>query len=106
MLASSKVFNVVITFFFLPESKVLLEELNNALSISEGLLIDFVDFVHGVLKGAFSELACLLAVLHNFVVENGEVEGESELDRIACWKISANGVSLLVAGEGDLSCLL
>lgn len=85
-LLSSQVLNVVISVAFLlfPESKVLLEKLNDGLGVTEGLLIDVVNFVHGVLESGLSQLACLFVVLHHLIVEDREVEGESQLDGVAC----------------------
>ena len=78
-LLSSQVLNVVISVAFLlfPESKVLLEKLNDGVGVTEGLLIDVVNFVHGVLESGLSQLACLFVVLHHLIVEDREVEGES-----------------------------
>ena len=43
-------------------------------------------------------------VLHGFVMEDGEVEGESELDGVA--RREGDGVGLVVSGEGGLLDLL
>ena len=56
--------------FFLPEGEVLLEELNDGLGISEGLLIDIVNLLKSVRESGFSELAGLLMVVHHLVVEH------------------------------------
>ena len=46
----SKVVNILATFFLLPESKVLLEEFDNGLGVSEVFLRDFVNLLKCLLK--------------------------------------------------------
>ena len=52
------------------------------------------------MEGLVSKLASSLVVLHDFVVEDREVEGEAELDRVAGRKRDL--VCLLVGLEGIL----
>ena len=92
---------VVVLFFILPEGEILLEQLNDALSVAEVILLKLIDLIEGLLESGVSELTCASVVLENLVVEDGVVEGESELDGVAGGKI--DGVSLLV---GLLSLLL
>jgi hypothetical protein len=80
---------VVAVLLLLPEGQVLLEELDNALGISEVVFLELVDLVESILEGLVGKLASSLVVLHDFVVEDGEVEGETELDGVA-------------RGQGDL----
>jgi len=81
---SSKVVDLVVALLFLlPESEVLLEELDDALGVTEVVLLELVDLVESVLEGLVGELASLFVVLENFVMEDGEVEGKSELDGVA-----------------------
>jgi len=92
---------VAITLFFLlPEGKVFLKELDDALGISELVLLELVDLVESVLEGLISELDGLLGVLHGLVVEDREVEGESELDGRASGQLDVHG--FLVGLEGVL----
>ena len=79
----SKVLNGVVGIFLLPERQVLLEQLDDRLGVSEGLLIDIVNFLEGFREGSLAELARLLVVSHHFVVEDREVEGETEADWVA-----------------------
>jgi hypothetical protein len=67
----SKVINLV-TFllFVLPKGQVLLEKLNDTLSITEVILLELVDLVKSILESAISELASGLVVLHDLVVED------------------------------------
>lgn len=95
---------VVLALFLLPESQVLLEELNDGLGISEVVLLELVDLVKSILESLVSELAGGLVVLHDFVVEDGEVEGKTELDWVAWWE--GDLVSLVVGLEGVLLDLL
>jgi len=88
-LGSSEVVDVVVAFLLLPEGQVLLEELDDALGVTEVVLLELVDLVERILEGLVSELAGSLVVLHHLVVEDGEVQGEAELDGVA-------------GGQGDL----
>ena len=98
---SSQVINsVVIILLFLPEGKVFLEELDDALGVTEVVLLELVDLVERVLEGGVSELAGDLVVLHDLVVEHGEVEGKAELDGVAWGKRDLIG--LVVSLEGLL----
>ena len=96
---SSQVINsVVIILLFLPEGKVFLEELDDALGVTEVVLLELVDLVECILEGLVSERDSLLGVLLCFIVEHREVEGESELDGIARGESDIHG--LLVGLEG------
>jgi len=86
-LSSQVVDSVVTLLFFFPESEVLFEELDDALGITEVVLLEFIDLVEGILEGLVSKGNGLLGVLVGLVVEDGEVEGEAEFDRIARGKI-------------------
>ena len=85
VITSSQVIDIVIRVFllFFPESKVLLQELDDALGVAEVFFFEFIDFVESLLKSLVSEVACGLVVLHDFVVEDRRVEGKTELDWIA-----------------------
>jgi len=91
---------LVTLLFLLPEGQVLLKQLNDALGVAEVVFLEFVDLVKGFLKGAISELAGFLVVLHHFVVENGEVQGQAKLDGITWGKWDL--VGLFVGVEGLL----
>ena len=81
---SSEVINLVLLLVFLfPESEVLLEELNDALSITEVVLLELINLVKSFLESLVSKLTSSLVVLHHLVVEDGEVERETELDWVA-----------------------
>jgi hypothetical protein len=84
---------VLLLIFLLPEGKVLLEEFDDALGVTEVVFLELVDLVEGLLEGLVGKLAGSLVVLHDFVVEDREVEGKAKLDGVA-W------------GEGDLVGLL
>ena len=76
----------VVLFFLLPERQVLLEELNDALGVTEVVLLEFIDLVESFLEGTVGKLAGSLVVLHDFVVEHREVKGKTELDGVAGWQ--------------------
>ena len=80
---SSEVLDGVLLLLFLPEGEVLLEQLDDALGVSKGLLIDIVDFLKGIRQGLLTELAGLLVVVHHFVMEHGEVESQTKSDWVA-----------------------
>ena len=91
---------VVTILFLLPEGQVLLKELDDALGITEVVFLELVDLVEGFLEGVVSELAGNLVVLHHFIVEHREVQGQAELDGVA-WG-ECNLVGLFVGVEGLL----
>ena len=98
---SSKVVDLVVTLLFLlPEGEVLLEKLDDALGVTEVILLKLVNLVESGLKSSVCEGAGGGVVLKHFVVEDAEVKGETELDGVACGKIDA--VSLLISGLGLL----
>merc|ERR1712029_1049445 len=99
---SSQVVDLVIgiLFFLFPESEVFLEELDNALGISEVVLFELVNLVESFLESLVSEVAGGLVVLHHFVVEDGEVERQTELDWVA-WR-EGNFVGFVVSLESLL----
>ena len=84
----SQVVNLVATvfFFLLPERKVLFEEFDDAFGVTEVVLLEFVDLVESLLECTVSKLAGGLVVLHDFIVEDGEVQGQAELDGVAGWQ--------------------
>ena len=99
--ATSQIIDLVITLLlFFPESQVLLEKLDDALSIAEVVLLELVNLVEGLLKSTVSELTSLCMVLKYFIVEDREVEGEAKLNWVASWKIDR--VCLLVGLLGLL----
>ena len=85
---SSQVINLlVITFLlFLPEGQVFLKELNDALGVTEVILLELVDLLESILESLISKLTSGLVVFHNFVVEDGEVKGKTKLDWVAWWE--------------------
>ena len=95
---------VVVVLLLSPEGKVLFEELNDALGVTEVVLLKFVDFVEGILEGLVGKIASGLVVLHSFVMEDGEVEGETELDGVAGREV--DGVGLVVSLKSGLLDLL
>jgi hypothetical protein len=95
----SEVLNSVLTIFLLPEGQVLLEQLDDGLGISEGLFIDVVNFFEGLRERLLTELARLLMVVHDLVVEYREVESEAEADWVAWIESFRELVSLIVSFE-------
>ena len=79
----SQVFNCILTVFLFPERKVLLEELNDGLGVSEGFLIDVINLFESLSEGALSEFTGFLVIVHDLVVEDRLVEGKSESRGVA-----------------------
>jgi len=99
--AISQVIDLVIALFLLlPESQVLLKELNDALCIAEVILLELINLIKSLLQGTVRQLTGLGVILEHLIVEDTEVQGEPELDRVASGKI--NGIGLLIG----LLCLL
>jgi hypothetical protein len=94
----------VVLLFLLPEGQVLLEELDDALCVTEIVFLEFINLVESFLKGAVGELAGGLVVFHHLVVEDREVKGETKLDGVAWWEL--NLVSFVVSFERVLLDLL
>ena len=83
----SEVVDLVSTLLLiLPQGQVLLEELDDALGVTEVVLLKLVNLVESILEGLISKFASSLVVLHDFVVEDGEVKGKTELDWVAWWE--------------------
>ena len=79
----SEIFDGVVTLFLLPEAEVLLEEFDDGLGISEGFFIDIIDLLQSFGQSLLTEFTGLLMVVHDFVVENREVQSESESNGVA-----------------------
>jgi hypothetical protein len=80
---SSEVLDGVLLLLFFPERQVLLEELNDGLGISEGLFVDIVNLLESIRQSLLTELTGRLVVVHNLVMEDGEVESETQSDWVA-----------------------
>jgi hypothetical protein len=102
MLDCSEVLDGISLLFFLPEGEVLLEKLDDGLGISEGLLINVVDLFKGVGQSFLTKFAGLLVVVHNLVMEHGEVKSKTKSDWVA--SIQTLGLSLgeLIVFEGSI----
>jgi len=87
---------LVTLLFLFPESKVFLKQLDDALGVTEIVFLELVDLVEGFLQGVVSELAGLFVVLHNFIVENREVQGQAKLDGVAWGKWDLVGLFVSV----------
>ena len=78
-MVSEVIDSVVVVLLFLPESKVFLEKLDDALGVTEVILLELVDLVEGILEGLVGKCDGFLGVLLGLVVEHREVEGEAEM---------------------------
>ena len=95
---------VVALLFLLPEGEVLLEELNDGLGITEVVLLELINAVESLLEGGVGKGDGRGLVLHDFVMEDGEVKGKTELDWVAGWERDL--VGLVVSLESLLLDLL
>ena len=69
--ATSQVVDLVVALLFLlPEGKILLEELNDALGVAEIIFFQLIDLIEGFLQGLVRKLAGLRVVLKDLVVED------------------------------------
>ena len=100
MRSTSQVIDLVVVLFLLPEREVLLQQLDDALGVTEVVLLELIDLVESRLESVVCELAGLRVVLQHLVVEDGEVKSETKLDWVARWQL--NGVSLFVRLSGLL----
>ena len=73
MPSTSQVVDLVVIFLLFPESQVLLEELDDALGVTEVILLELIDLVQSGLQGGVCELTGLGVVLQHLVVEDAEV---------------------------------
>jgi len=99
---SSEVIDDSLALFLLPEGEVFLKELNDGLGITEGLFVDVIDLLEGLRKSLLSKLASLLVVVHNLIVEDREVESETESDGVACVKALGKSSSGLITSESTV----
>ena len=85
--ATSQVVDLVIALLlFFPESQVLLEKLDDALSIAEVILLELVNLVEGRLEGIVGKLTGFGVVLQHLIVEDREVEGQTKPDGVGWLK--------------------
>jgi hypothetical protein len=95
---------LVAFLFLLPEGEVLFEKLNDTLGVTEVVLLELINLVKGALEGVISQLTGLGVILKHLIVENREVQSETELNWVACGQV--NLVSLLVSFLGRVLYLL
>ena len=89
---------VLLLVFLLPESKILLEQLNDRLGIAKIILLELINFVKSLLEGLIGELTGSLVVLHDFLMEDRKFKGKTELDGVVRGKCDL--VGLVVSFEG------
>ena len=70
--------------FFFPERKILFEKFDDALGISEGLLINIIDLFESVRKSSLSNITGLFVLIHDLVVEDRKVQSKTESNWVAC----------------------
>lgn len=58
-----------------PEGQIISNELHDGGGILVLLLLDVLNISDGIIESLFSQIAGLGWVIHNFVVEDGEVQG-------------------------------
>ena len=98
----SEVFDGVVTFLFLPKAEIFFEELDDRFGISESLLVNVVNLLEGIGQSGFSEFTGLLVVVHNFIVEDGEVKSKTKSDWVAGVQGFRGGLGELIVLEGTI----
>ena len=83
MIIKSQIFNSILCILFFPKGEVLLEKLDDGLSVSESFLIDVINLLKSLGEGGLSELASFLVIVHDLVVEDRLVEGKTESGGVA-----------------------
>ncbi len=92
----SEVINIVVAIFLLlPKGQVLFKKLNDALSVTEVVLLKLVNLVQSILEGLVSKFASSLVIFHDFVVEDREIKSKTKLDGVA-WR-KGNLIGLFVS---------
>ena len=95
-LIESEIFKgvIVISIFFFPEGKILSEELNDGLCISESIFVNFVNLFQCICQCLFSKLYCPLVIIHDFGLENRIVQYKAQSNRVASIKAFGKFISL------------
>lgn len=101
-ISRSEVLNVVLLLLFLPEGKVLLEKLNDGFSISESFLVDIIDLLESIRQSLLTKGAGLFVVIHNLIVEHGEVKSQSESDWVASIELLGGIAGQLIVLKSSL----
>ena len=81
-----------------PEGQVIADELHDGGGILVVLLLDLLDVSNGVVEGLLGELASLLGIVADFIIENGEVEGQSESDGVGGLEVRSGNLLRVVVG--------
>ena len=93
----SEIFNLVFIFLLFPQWKILLEKLDNWFGISEHVFFNIVDLLESISQSLLTKLTSLLLVIQDLVFEHGEVEGQTESDRVASIKALRCFLCLLIS---------
>lgn len=75
-----------------PEGEVVAEELHDEGAVAVGLLAKAVELGNGVVESLLGEVASTVRGVEDLVVEDGEVEGETETDRVRGGELSLGDV--------------
>jgi hypothetical protein len=90
-----------------PQSKVISQELHDKSGVLVRFLVQCVELGNGIIESLLRNLASLVRRIENLVVEDREVEGQSQSDRMRWWKIrGGNSTGSLVGIEGGSARLL
>jgi len=71
-----------------PEREVVADELHNRRSILVLIIIDVLDVSDGIIERLLGQVACLSRVVEAFIVEDGEVKGKAQADRVRRLELS------------------
>mmetsp|Transcript_16256 Transcript_16256/g.45061 ORF Transcript_16256/g.45061 Transcript_16256/m.45061 type:complete len:234 (+) Transcript_16256:1611-2312(+) len=93
-----------------PQCQVVAEQLHNEGGVLVGFLVQCVELGNGIVERLLGDLARTVWGVEDLVVEDGEVEGQTETDWVCWWEVgggdSAGGLVGIEGGAGGLlSCV-
>ena len=85
-----------------PEGEVVTEELHDEGAVAVGLLAEAVELGNGVVEGLLGEVAGTVGRVEDLVVEDGEVEGETETDGVSGSELGLGNVGGVLQNSLDI----
>jgi hypothetical protein len=88
-----------------PEGEVVAEELHDEGAVAVRLFGERVKLGNGVVKGLLGKVACAVRRVQDLVVEDGEVQGETETDGVGRGELSLGNIGGALRGRVSVSCM-
>ena len=82
-----------------PESEIVAQELHDESGVLVGLLVEGVELGNGVVEGGLGQAARTIGRVQDLVVEDGEVERQSEPDRMRGHELAGGNVTGRLVGD-------